>query len=60
MEFQEMLKKADDLSRTVSRFHLAQLEKEAEHGRGELAGLTRFEIGEITRLYEKGREDRRP
>lgn len=58
MNFSKLQKLADKLSQEISRFQLAQLEKDAEQGRGELAGLTRFEIGELTRIYEKIRLER--
>jgi len=55
MDFCKLQEIAKDLSQKVSRFQLAQLKEEAEQGRGELAGLTRFEREEITRLYERDR-----
>ncbi len=58
MNWTKLHEKAKDLSQRVSRFQLAELEKQAEQGAGELAGLTRFEIGELTRLYEREKEER--
>lgn len=45
---------ADQL-RGVSRFQLAEYKREAEQNKGPLAGLTRWDIGQITRTYEHRR-----
>lgn len=54
MDFRALQEKAQSLL-GISRFQLAQYKKKAEHGMGPLAGFTRFEIAEITRLFEKVR-----
>jgi len=58
MKSDELHEKARNLSKKVSRFQLAQLKEDAEKGKGELAGLTRFERGDLTDLYEKEKEGR--
>ncbi len=59
MDFKGLQKKARNLSRKVSRFQLAQLKEQAEQGKGvELSGLTRYERGKVTGLYERERERR--
>lgn len=58
MDFSKLQRMTKSLSRGTSRFQLAQLEKEAEQGKGKLAGLTRFEMAELTKLYERERLDR--
>ncbi len=55
--FTEIVRMARNLSQRVSRFQLAQLMQEAERGRGELSRLTRFERGELERLYERERQN---
>lgn len=58
MDFLKLQRMADDLEGRTSPFQLAQLKKAAEQGEGELAGLTRFEMAELTRLYERKRQER--
>lgn len=58
MRYGNLINLADDfVSRNVSRFQLAQLNKKAERGEGELASLTRFERGQLKKLYENKREE---
>lgn len=56
MNWTQLQEKAKDLSRRISRFQIAELKKQAEQGMGELAGLKLFQLGELTRLYERERE----
>jgi hypothetical protein len=49
---------ANRLSNTISRYQLGQLKQDARQGEGVLAGLSRYQIGEVERLYEKIRLER--
>lgn len=58
MQWSELEKMAQDLSKSVSRYDLAELERLAERGKGRLARLTRFERAEVNRIYEHERQKR--
>ena len=58
MDWKELEEMAQDLSKQVSRFELAELDRLAERGKGRLARLTRWERGEINRIYEHNRKKR--
>jgi len=56
MDFSKLQRIANGLSLGTSRFQLAQLKREAEQGKGKLASLTRFEMAQLTQLYEHERK----
>lgn len=58
MDYSKLQRMAKSLSQGTSRFQLAQLKKATEQGTGDLAGLTRFEMAELTGLYEHERARR--